>query len=126
MDELVVIFAKLDPFGQVFFGVFLLSIMVGVCAWCVTVVTWILLPFNAVPGAIKGWLRLNPLNIVFYSELLTPRGLTLRRWFIRAVLGFLGAIAIASVFGMLAMQMKAVIPAEGATSLSWFRTGVQG
>ena len=93
-------------FAQVMFVIFLLSIAVGFCAWCVAAVTIVLIPFNAIPGAIKGGFRLNPLNVVFYTSLLTPRGLKLRKWLIGAVLTFLGAVGTGIAIGMLAQVLR--------------------
>ncbi len=104
VDELTAVFSKLDVLGQILLAGFLLCWIIAACAWCVAAVTTVLMPFNTVPGAIKGWLRLNPLNVIFYGDLLTPRSLALRRWLLRAVLIFLGAIALGAALGAWAMH----------------------
>ena len=52
MLELIVkSFPEQTLFAQGMFVIFLLSIASAVCAWCVAVVTVVLIPFNAIPGA---------------------------------------------------------------------------
>ncbi|WP_299394670.1 hypothetical protein [Pelagibius sp.] len=104
MDELTAVFSKLDVLGQILLGGFLISCVIGFFAWCAVMMTATLLPFNTVPGAIRGWLRLNPLNVIFYGDLLTPRGLALRRWLLRAVLIFFGALALGAALGAAALH----------------------
>ncbi|WP_299617034.1 hypothetical protein [Pelagibius sp.] len=102
MEEWVTIVKSLDLPGQMSVGFFVLLLVVGFCAWCVVVVTLLLIPFNTVPGAITGWLRVAPLNVVLYTSLLTPRGLLLRRWLVGAVVVFIGTVALVFAIGMFA------------------------
>jgi hypothetical protein len=79
---------------------------VGFGAWLVGVISLIQLPFNAKPASITGWLRLNPLNVMLYTDKLTPRGLAIRRRmfialivFVSAILAGLGTGGVAKVIG---------------------------
>lgn len=106
LDLIAKSFPEQTFFAQVMFVISMLSIVTGIGAWCVALITMLLIPFNAVPGAIRGWLRLVPLNVVLYSSLLTPRGLKLRKWLIGAVLTFVGAVATGFACGTLAQALR--------------------
>ena len=81
---------------------FAVCLALGVTAWPVAAISLIQLPFNTKPNSITGWLRFNPLNVIFDSEKLTPRGLAIRRRLIVALGLFLSALLAALVSGLIA------------------------
>ncbi|GAB4354267.1 MAG: hypothetical protein Kow00114_03920 [Kiloniellaceae bacterium] len=58
-------------------------------------------PFHAKSGSLHGWFRANPLNAIFYSEKLTPKGLVLRKRLLMSAACFAGCWAIGVVSGLI-------------------------
>ncbi|MEO3428603.1 hypothetical protein AAFN88_07075 [Pelagibius sp. CAU 1746] len=78
-------------------------------AWLVIIVSALCIPFNAVPGtypkvfslrnwfkpdSFQDWMLLNRLNVIFYSDLLTPRGRFFRKCLFAAVATFVMCIVL--------------------------------
>ncbi len=78
-------------------------------AWLIAFVSAVCIPFNAVPGSLpkffslrawirpdsfRDWMLLNPMNVIFCSELLTPKGRVLRRVLIISLSVFLACLAL--------------------------------
>jgi len=97
--------ANLPPLPQVFVVLFLVCCFAAVPFWLATAVYMLRIPFNAKPDSIQGWLRLNPLNLVFYGDRLTPKGLLLRKRMIISVGGFFASLALGSVCYGIAMAL---------------------
>ncbi|WP_422366762.1 hypothetical protein [Pelagibius sp.] len=71
-------------------------------SWLAAIVYWIRVPFNAEPGSLRGWLRFNPLSVVFYGERLTPKGLLMRKRLLISVVCFCAFLALSALSGMVA------------------------
>jgi len=65
----------------------------GALSWISAVIHAIRVPFNAKPGSLRGWLKFNPLNVVFFSDKLTPKGLAMRKRLIVSISVFLICVA---------------------------------
>ena len=102
MDEILRIYAESSFFRQIFLTAFLASWVVAFVSFWVTAIVWLFLPFNATPGSIRGWLMLNPLNILFFPKHLTPRGQRLRRWMFCSAVTFLAALSFGILSGLIA------------------------
>lgn len=81
----------------------------GGLAWLIAFVSAACIPFNAVPGSLpkffslrawlqpdsfRDWMLLNPMNVIFCGELLTPRGRMLRKVLVISLSVFLACMAI--------------------------------
>ena len=93
---------ELRPDHQMLVGAFMLIIGLGALSWLATVVYLLRIPFNAKPGSLRGWLKFNPFNVVFYSDKLTPIGLVLRRRLFISACCFLLFWSSAWLFGLIA------------------------
>ena len=82
-----------ETMRQLIRGMSLVAWWLGVLSWLSVVVHAIRVPFNAQPGSLRGWLKLNPLNVVFFGDKLTPRGLVMRKRLIVSVVVFLACVA---------------------------------
>lgn len=95
-------------------------LIVSVLAWLIAFVTGACIPFNTVPGSlpkffslrawfrpdsIRDWMLLNPINVIFCGELLTPKGRMLRRVVVISLAVFL--ICVALIFLLIRMAPKA-------------------
>ena len=83
----------------------LINWIVAFVSFSVMVVLWVLLLFNAVPGAPRGWLVMNPLMIIFFGSLLTPRGKTIRIWVVITAIMFSGAVIVGITMAKALQQM---------------------
>lgn len=97
--------ANLTLVPRIFVALFLACCFAAVPFWLASVIYALRIPFNAKPNSIQGWLRLNPLNLVFYGDRLTPKGLLLRKRMLVSVGGFLACLALGSVCYGIAMAM---------------------
>ena len=93
-------------FGWILVAAFSTSCVVGIIAWIFVVYSLVRLPFNAKPTQRPWMVTLNPLNVAFYPELLTPRGLAIRRRLGKAVFVFFLALILAAAIGLLAKLGK--------------------
>jgi hypothetical protein len=73
-------------------GMSLLAWGGGVLSWLSLVVHAIRVPFNAKPGSLRGWLKFNPLNVIFFGEKLTPKGLAMRKRAVISLIVFLACV----------------------------------
>ena len=94
--------------------------IVAALAWLVAFVCGACIPFNTVPGSLpkffslrawfkpdsfRDWMLLNPMNVIFYSETLTPQGRTLRMVLVVSIGVFLACLAL--IFLLVRMAQKA-------------------
>ena len=93
LDEIAGRLAALDVPRSALEAVLLFNFIVAFVTFWAMIVLLVLLPFNTKPGSIRGWLSMNPLNVVFFGALLTPRGKALRKWLICSVLLYAGAMS---------------------------------
>jgi hypothetical protein len=98
-------FANLPPLPRVFVALFLACCFAAISFWLAAAIYMLRIPFNAKPDSIQGWLRLNPLNLMFYSDRLTSKGLLLRKRMMISVGGFLASLAVGSVCYWIAMAL---------------------
>ena len=86
---------------QVLLGIFFVACSAGALAWLATAIYSIRVPFHAKAGSLHGWFRANPLNVVFYSEKLTPKGLVLRKRLLLSAGCFVGCCAVGAIAGLI-------------------------
>jgi len=90
-------------------GVLLLLSLLALLSWLSIVVHAIRIPLNALrgsrpkarglrawikPDSFRDWMLLNPLNVVLFSDMLTPKGLVLRRRLVISAGVFIGCVAL--------------------------------
>jgi hypothetical protein len=98
--RLLDLFAGKPLLEQALLGIFFVACGAGALAWVGIVTYAIRVPFHAKSGSLHGWFRANPLNVVFYSEKLTPKGLVLRRRLLLSVSCFVGCVAVGVICGL--------------------------
>jgi hypothetical protein len=79
---------------------------IGLLAWVFGVWCLIRLPFNATPTPDPRMVRLNPFNVALYPDLLTDRGLTIRRHMMAALLIFVLAVISGAAIGLLIKLLR--------------------
>lgn len=97
MEELTAFYSAASLIKKISLIVFLTSCLTVFASLLSGAILLVLIPFNAVPGSIKGGLAANPLNIVFFGELLTPLGKRLRTWLIRLLFVLCSAMILGIV-----------------------------
>ena len=95
----------LPPLQRMFVSIFTLVCGLGVLAWFAIVIHAIRVPFNAKPGSLSGWLKVNPLNVVFDSDKLTPKGLVMRKRLLISVTCFFACLALGALSGLIAKAL---------------------
>ncbi len=95
----------LPPLQRIFVGTFILFWGLGVLSWLATMIYAIRIPFNAKPGSLRGWLKVNPLNVVFDSDKLTPKGLVMRKRLLISVTCFFACLALGALSGLIAKAL---------------------
>jgi hypothetical protein len=94
-----------EQMGTLLMGVFSISSVIALGAWGVLMVCLVRLPFNIKPGALTGWLRLNPVNVIFAPERLTDDGKRIRRRLFQALTIFLISLLLGAMSGWMAMRV---------------------
>jgi hypothetical protein len=84
--------------------IFAAGCIFGVSAWICALILLVIIPFNTIGKSNKLMIRLNPLNYVFYSSELTPKGLKIRRYFFISIAIFLLSILLSAGSGLI-MQL---------------------
>lgn len=97
---LIDMFADKPLLQQVLLGIFTLACGLGVVAWFAMITYAIRVPFHAKSGSLHGWFRLNPFNVVFFSDKLTAKGLLMRRRLLISAGCFLGFWALGALSGL--------------------------
>ncbi|WP_193367649.1 hypothetical protein [Pelagibius marinus] len=100
------VLADLPPVPRVFVVLFAVFCFAAVPFWLAAAIYMLRIPFNAKPDSIQGWLRLNPLNLMFYGDRLTPKGLLLRKRMMISAGGFFASLALGSVCYWIAMALN--------------------
>ena len=95
----------LPPLQRMFVGTFILFWGLGVLSWLATMIYAIRIPFNAKPGSLSGWLKVNPLNVVFDSDKLTPKGLAMRKRLLISAACFFASLALGVLSYLIAMVL---------------------
>ena len=94
--------------------------IVAALAWLTAFVSGLCIPFYAVPGSLpnfvslrawfqpdsfRNWMLLNPMNVVFCGELLTPKGRILRRVLVISLSVFLACLALIILLARMAPKV---------------------
>lgn len=99
------IFANLAPLPRAFVILFAAFCFAALPFWLATMIYMLRIPFNAEPDSLQGWLRLNPLNLVFYGDKLTPKGHLLRKRLVISAGGFIACLALGTVCYWIAIAL---------------------
>ena len=95
----------MPPLPRIFAALFAVFCFAAVPFWLATAIYMLRIPFNAKPDSIQGWLRLNPLNLMFYGARLTQKGLLIRKRMMISVGGFIASVALGCVCYWIAMAL---------------------